>query len=484
MVSAPRFGFITSFSTLAWLVWIGALIALTIWITIRLNRDNDPTAQLIFLPGPSTNGHHQIIQNCTACHNPVGGIDQNKCLTCHGTELEIAQDSHPRKKFTDPRNADRLQGLDALACITCHTEHQPGITSAMGVTLPVDYCYHCHADIGKERASHQGLPFSGCLSNGCHNYHDNRALNESFLAKHLSDKDFIENGTVPQRDFSQQWHQKHPQKTPLQQLLAVTDSVHQVDKTIIEDWHASGHAQAGVSCADCHQRSADSAEIPWTPKPNHTNCVRCHSHEVSGWQAGKHGMRTALNLSPMTPADARLSMRAEVAHANLNCSSCHSSHRYDTVSAAAESCLTCHADEHSLAWKKSPHAQAWMESNKKSLSTQQAGANCATCHMPRMRDDSDNARTFIEHNQNANLRPREAMVRSSCLHCHGLAFSLDALADDELVRRNFSGLPKQHVPSVDWVRAHQNETPSPSPSPSPSPTAVAPATAETSGVSP
>ena len=37
-------------------------------------------------------------------------------------------------------------------CVTCHREHRPGITRAMGVTMPDDYCFHCHQDIAKDRS--------------------------------------------------------------------------------------------------------------------------------------------------------------------------------------------------------------------------------------------------------------------------------------------------------------------------------------------
>ena len=45
----------------------------------------------------------------------------------------------------------------------------------------------------------------------------------------------------------------------------------------------------------------------------------------------------------------------------------------------------------------------------------------------------------VQHNQNANLRPNEKMIRQVCLTCHSLALSIDALADSELIRRNFCG---------------------------------------------
>jgi hypothetical protein len=41
------------------------------------------------------------------------------------------------------------------------------------------------------------------------------------------------------------------------------------------------------------------------------------------------------------------------------------------------------------------------------------------------------------------------MARSSCQHCHGLGFTLDALADDTLINNNFSAAPTAHVRSMD-----------------------------------
>ena len=66
-------------------------------------------------------------------------------------------------------------------------------------------------------------------------------------------------------------------------------------------------------------------------------------------------------------------------------------------------------------------------------------------------------RVLVQHNQNANLRPNEKMLREVCQDCHGLPFALDALADPALIRNNFKGAPAQHVPSVDMAleRARQ-----------------------------
>jgi hypothetical protein len=58
---------------------------------------------------------------------------------------------------------------------------------------------------------------------------------------------------------------------------------------------------------------------------------------------------------------------------------------------------------------------------------------------------------LVQHNQNLNLRPNEKMIRSVCLHCHGLGFSLNALADAALVRRNFAGQPTARVASLEMA---------------------------------
>jgi len=70
--------------------------------------------------------------------------------------------------------------------------------------------------------------------------------------------------------------------------------------------------------------------------------------------------------------------------------------------------------------------------------------------MPREKPENG-AAVVVQHNQNDNLRPSEKMVRNVCTSCHGVGFSLDSVADPELVRANFAGRPKKHVASVDMV---------------------------------
>jgi hypothetical protein len=57
----------------------------------------------------------------------------------------------------------------------------------------------------------------------------------------------------------------------------------------------------------------------------------------------------------------------------------------------------------------------------------------------------------VQHDQNANLRPPDRMARDVCLTCHGLGFSLAALADPALVARNFRGQPGPVVTGMTLV---------------------------------
>jgi hypothetical protein len=144
-------------------------------------------------------------------------------------------------------------------------------------------------------------------------------------------------------------------------------------------------------------------------------------------------------------------MKAYKADAVLSCTSCHGAHRFERQSAASEACLSCHNDEHSRNYADSPHAELWRQEQSGQLPAG-SGVSCATCHLPRTVHALKGIEvTLAEHNQNANLRPNEKMLRSVCMDCHGLAFSIDALADPLLVKNNFAGRPAQHVPSIDWA---------------------------------
>ncbi len=429
-----------------WSLWALMTLVLTGYYGYTLVYAEDKSALLI---GEATHGHHQIELACTACHaEPFGGktVLQEACLTCHQEELKEAQDSHPLKKFTDPRNADTLAILDARFCISCHKEHQNEQTQTMGLTLPEDYCFHCHQDIGEERDTHKDLAFDSCASSGCHNYHDNRALYEKFLVDNAGG-DWLQ--VVRRIDRANNARLQAPRD---ELHAGVAPLPPQSKPEILADWQHSAHAEAGVGCLSCHQSEAGS---DWIERPTLESCAGCHVEEAKGFQAGKHGMRLAQDLTAMSPGKGRLTFTDDSSHQSLTCASCHDPHTADRRLAAVEACLGCHADDHSRAFEASPHGQLWQAVQDERLPVEES-VSCATCHLPRLKEgEGENALIRVQHNQNDNLRPNEKMIRPVCMQCHSLEFSIDALADPVLIHNNFNGSPSVHVPSVDWALSRE-----------------------------
>ena len=423
-------------------VWIAAS-AVTSYRLLRalpapVDSPNFDLVSAWHLPGETTHGHGQIELKCQACHDR-GGVREQSCNDCHADALKAGRDTHPAKKFDDPSNAHLLTVLDARSCITCHTEHAAEKTAKMGVSVPADYCWQCHQDVADDRPSHASFAFDSCSTVGCHNYHDNTALYENFLAKHDNEPWLLDN---PRR------RDRQPSQPALQPLTAANhDGLADADPTHVQDWATSAHAAAGVNCSGCHQPSGRHAgSETWTDAVPTSVCAGCHEDNVDGWHDGLHGMRPAAGLSPMQPGWATLPMKASAASRELTCHVCHGPHRTDTVAAAADACLQCHDDEHSRAWESTAHAALWREeaaANDAALIG--TGVSCATCHMPVGEDGR------VEHNQNATLEPREKMVRAVCMNCHGLEFTFDALHDPLGVSQCYSQRPSHAVDSVDMV---------------------------------
>lgn len=432
-----------------------------IYFSYTLLEGEDRT---VFMPGEMTGGHHQIGIACDDCHGEsFTDMDamQKTCESCHGEQRKKPFDSHPRSKFTDPRNADRLENINALYCVTCHVEHKPELADKTGVTQPADFCIHCHVDVGENRPSHKGMEFGTCASAGCHNYHNNRSLYTDFLVKHMDEPELLESRTVPEKEYASVLdeimsypHDRYPvKKIGLKDIDAPIKNQFKTTDKVRHDWMSTAHAKSGANCSACHMPVIDDKEPVWTDKPDHRACAQCHDIEVKHFTQGKHGMRLAQGLSPMTPAMARLPMNEEAIDKELGCNSCHQAHEYKLDTASVDACLGCHADEHSTSYKTSPHYDLWLKEQAGEL-PEGSGVSCATCHMPRVAVDVNDwlRRTVVQHNQNANLVPNEKMLRSACLNCHGLPFAIDSLADQQLINKNFSGRPQVHIESVDLAR--------------------------------
>jgi len=444
-------------TSVKWILWIVLTTIAGIWLGYSMLSDS--ADKTIFMPGALSPGHHQLAEACDACHADAfggGEVLQQSCVDCHGQDRVKPFDSHPAKKFKDPRNAELLESIDALKCVSCHTEHRVEITVKDGVTQPDDFCIHCHKDVADERPSHEGMGFDTCKDSGCHNFHNNRALYTDFLIKHLDEPPTMKEVVLPAKEYLSVIDEvvEYPrERYPLVSLEEKDiDAAERFDikPEVKKDWLETAHSKSGVNCTACHVTKDAEGGENWDDHPEHTACASCHSVEVERFTEGKHGMRLKQGLSPMTPGKAMLPMKEDASHEMLTCSSCHGAHRFDVITAAVESCLACHDDDHSLAYQQSPHYELWQKEVSGEAEAG-SGVSCASCHMPRISYDVSewSSRIIVDHNQSANLSPNTKMVRSSCLHCHGLAFTLEALTDENMIKNNFTGKPAKHIKTMD-----------------------------------
>ena len=487
-----------------WILYVSATLLVAAWATITLTVGGDRSTLLI---GETTDAHHQIELACETCHTARLFTDSTTdsttnsttdsttdsttatealnetCRACHDDELQAARDSHARKLFRGPRMAVYRERLDVLQCTTCHIEHRPEVTRPGAVTVATDFCIACHSegdqDVRTARPSHAGVEFDTCATAGCHNYHDNRALYEDFLIRH-ADRPWL--AQPPLHKLSERYRTTQPgQQAPIAPLAPKSA----LTQPALDEWASSGHAVASVGCVECHAPSAassavlDDIEAHWIDAPDTAICEDCHEAQADTFVLGKHGMRRHPLIAPrrdphrrlqamgllerlpsvlvawlrdppertrMTVAEARLAMRSDAARA-LDCGTCHRPHALDVARAAARACATCHDDLHSRAYFDSAHYTLW-QAELAGDAPPGSGVSCATCHMAKARR---RGKVVTSHNQNALLYPNEKMIRPVCLDCHGIRFAIDALADADLVLRNFQGKPSVHVQSVDWA---------------------------------
>ena len=394
-------------------------------------------------PGALINGHYQIEESCSACHTPFEGVSQDACLNCHAAELKAINDSHSVSKFKDPRNAAKLTQINALECKACHDDHKPNLVTQLGVTVEDRFCIYCHEKVAEDRPSHDNLEFDTCRQ--CHNYHDNKALYEDFVKKHLDEPKNLTNVVSLERNFKEIYPKLLRRAN---NLLTVEkhNGPPDSDPKYIQEWANSSHAKSGVNCKNCHAPK----DQDWKDKPTIGACKNCHYLETTGFLESRHGMRlNQKNLSPMKPKFARIAMKQDALDKDLNCNSCHGAHQYETKPAEVESCLGCHDDEHSVSYKTSPHFKLWRSKNK----SNKIGASCANCHFPRKETKTGRIKhVSVDHNPNNTLRPNQKMIRPVCMNCHGLGFSLDALGDIKLISNNFSGSPENHIKIIEMVK--------------------------------
>lgn len=232
-----------------------------------------------------------------------------------------------------------------------------------------------------------------------------------------------------------------------------------IDQVLIDQttqlWQGSAHSLNDINCSSCH-RDSDTQEF--VSHPTGETCRSCHEQAVDTFLLGKHGIRLQEGQSPLTPAMARLPMKAEARDQLMTCNSCHDVHSINTVQAATDACLSCHNDTHSLNYENSRHAELF-NADRQLPRPSENSVSCSTCHLPRHESTGvtvdDRPISLVNHNNTYTLLPRDRMVQEVCMNCHGVEYSYNSIFDDELVEANFDRPPTQKMETFDLMRAFE-----------------------------
>lgn len=140
---------------------------------------------ILISPGEVSQGHQSIKQQCFACHQPFGGIENPKCTACH-TLADIGKDSMRNTTGSTTLGEQVLfhQNLDKYACTSCHTDHAglnptlatKGFEHGMLPKTIINDCIACHQKPADKL--HQQL------TNACAKCHTTTTWKQEFAFDH------------------------------------------------------------------------------------------------------------------------------------------------------------------------------------------------------------------------------------------------------------------------------------------------------------
>ena len=186
-----------------------------------------PGWQEFVSPGPLTEAHAFLGNDCTSCHTPHIGVTASNCIACHANDEELL--SQPETAFH----------ASVGSCVGCHTEHQPPPAT------PTSMDHERLVAIARSRGSEP---------------------EHAWINQVLGRADSLR---LP-----------HARLTP-QELALDCASCH-----ANEEPHRT---LFGTNCASCHSTSTWNIPEYRHPSPMSMNCAQCHSAPPSHYM-GHFGM--------------------------------------------------------------------------------------------------------------------------------------------------------------------------------------------------
>jgi predicted CXXCH cytochrome family protein len=227
-------------------------------------------------PGNLYKAHTTIQNNCLACHKPLSGTPNEKCISCHKVS-EIGMKKN-RLQFH--------QKIENLDCISCHSEHK-GQNSKMAMNtfehifLPEkerNLCINCH---NQPKNDLHNQVSNSCVS--CHTtrtwksvvpFNHNLIKVESrnnCISCHQSPKDKI-HSISSNNCISCHSQVKWKPSTFNHNKFFVLDANHNVSCT---SCHKTNDFKT-YTCLSCHSLASIRNEHSEEGINNLDNCIRCH----------------------------------------------------------------------------------------------------------------------------------------------------------------------------------------------------------------
>lgn len=217
-------------------------------------------------PGELIQGHQKLANNCSACHSPFMGINNQKCLTCHSLD-EISKD---KKATQSPERGMALnfhKKLLTQECSACHSDHKgllynstrEGFKHSLLAAQTAENCNECHTKPNNSLHAQLGV---NCVA--CHTTL-NWKLSGSFLHSAI---------TGPEKTNCIACHQKPDDAFHLRSIENCSEC-HTLNKWVPSTFNHNKYfildGEHAAACKNCHV-GADYKTY---------TCYGCHEHTES-----------------------------------------------------------------------------------------------------------------------------------------------------------------------------------------------------------
>ena len=377
-------------------------------------------------------------ESCNSCHTDFHqGTLSSNCSSCHNTEK-----FRPAGGFDHNKAAFKLIGAHKnVECIKCHpVEERNGKNFQKFKGIAFNSCSSCHKDV------HNGKFGLNCQN--CHNENSFHQINQSafdhnktnfpLIGKHnnVNCNDCHKTGlsTKPKHEKCVDCHKDyHKGEFTVNDIIKDCSSCHNekgfspslfsIEQHNKSEFQLTG-SHLAVPCAGCHHKDES-----WHFRNIGTGCIDCHNNvhgqEISSMFMGNNncsGCHSSINWSTISFEHDKTGFILLGKHIEVSCGGCHyrgknENDRVFKFASLEPNCLACHKDYHYGQFNDSECESCHTFNNwnptkfnhnqsKFSLEGAHSKIECLRCHKPEQKNDISFIRYKIENFKCADCHSR------------------------------------------------------------------------------